>query len=200
MYRDLIKSIIDKILGFVMVIAVSPITLTISLVLAISNKGTPFFYQKRAGKSGSIFTIIKFKTLNDRRDSSGELLPDKERITSIGHLIRRASLDELPQLFNVLKGDMSLVGPRPLLVKYLSLYNSDQNRRHEVRPGITGWAQINGRNAVSWKEKFEMDVWYVDHLSFCLDMKILLITITKVFKREGINAPDAATMKPFTGN
>ncbi len=143
---------------------------------------------------------MKFKTMNDKCDASGKLLPDSARLTSIGHFIRSTSLDELPQLFNVLKGDMSLVGPRPLLVKYLSLYNSHQNRRHEVRPGMTGWAQINGRNAITWEEKFDLDVWYVDHLSFCLDIKILWLTLIKAFRKENINSPDAATMKQFTGN
>lgn len=166
----------------------------------MANKGKLFFFQKRPGLHGRIFLIIKFKTMNDRKDLSGNLLSDAKRITMIGRLIRKTSLDELPQLINVIKGDMSLVGPRPLLVQYLPLYSKEQARRHEVRPGITGWAQVNGRNAISWQQKFEYDVWYVDHVSFFLDIKILWLTFVKAIKREGINPAGQATMEPFKGN
>lgn len=166
----------------------------------IANNRRPFFVQSRPGKGKKIFKIIKFKTMNDKRDGEGNLLPDAERLTFIGKLIRKTSLDEIPQLINVIKGDMSLVGPRPLLTQYLPLYNDTQKRRHEVRPGITGWAQVNGRNAISWKQKFEYDVWYVDHVSFALDLKILLLTIKKVFVSEGIAQKGQATAEPFKGN
>jgi lipopolysaccharide/colanic/teichoic acid biosynthesis glycosyltransferase len=159
-----------------------------------------FFVQDRPGKNGKIFKAIKFKTMTDERDANGKLLPDKERLTKIGKFVRSTSLDELPQLINMLKGDMSLIGPRPLLVKYLPLYNTQQARRHEVRPGITGWAQINGRNTISWQQKFEYDLWYVDHLSLGLDMKIFMMTIKKVVKREGINADRDIPMAAFKGN
>ena len=158
------------------------------------------FFQIRAGKYGKLFRLAKFKTMNDKKDLSGILLPDLYRLTKVGKLLRMTSLDELPQLFNVLVGDMSLIGPRPLLVSYLPLYNEHQARRHEVKPGITGWAQVNGRNAISWQEKFDLDVWYVDNISFRLDMKILFKTVINIVKRTGINSPDATTMKPFTGN
>ncbi len=170
------------------------------LLLLIANNGKPFFLQQRPGKNEKIFTVIKFKTMNDKKDENGNLLPDEERLTTIGKFIRKTSLDEIPQLLNVIKGDMSLVGPRPLLVEYLPLYNEFEKRRHEVKPGITGWAQVNGRNAISWQQKFEYDVWYVDHLSFGLDMKILFMTFVKVFKSEGINAAGSATMEKFKGN
>jgi len=167
--------------------------------LLFSNNGKPFFLQKRPGKKGKIFIIIKFRTMNDRLDKSGKLLPDGERLTAIGKFVRKTSLDEIPQLFNVLKGDMSLIGPRPLLPDYLHLYNDFQKRRHEVKPGITGWAQVNGRNAISWEQKFAYDVWYVDNLSFLVDLKIIFKTFEKVFKSEGINAANAATIEPFNG-
>jgi undecaprenyl phosphate N,N'-diacetylbacillosamine 1-phosphate transferase len=166
----------------------------------IANRGKVFFVPDRPGKNGNIFKLIKFKTMKDQRNPDGNLLPDTMRLTGIGRFIRLLSLDELPQLFNVLKSDMSFVGPRPLLREYLPLYNTRQARRHEVRPGITGWAQVNGRNTLSWEEKFEMDVWYVDNISFMLDMKIIFITIRKVLKREGINSKNAATMERFVGN
>jgi lipopolysaccharide/colanic/teichoic acid biosynthesis glycosyltransferase len=173
----------------------------ITLLLLIFNKGAgAFFTQTRTGKNAKLFQIIKFKTMTDERDADGKLLPDEVRLTPIGRIVRTTSLDELPQLINVLKGDMSLIGPRPLLVKYLPLYSKEQSRRHDVRPGITGWAQVNGRNAISWEHKFELDVWYVDHASFSLDLKILLLTLKKVFIREGISGGGSATMKPFTGN
>jgi len=201
MYIHFFKRLLDFMIALVGLIILSPLFLILWIVLSIANKGAGvFFLQERPGKDEKIFKVIKFKTMNDRRDENGILLPDSERLTKIGRLVRSLSLDELPQLVNVLKGDMALVGPRPLLVKYLSLYSKEQSRRHEVRPGITGWAQVNGRNAISWQEKFEHDVWYVDHLSLSLDIKILLKTIEKVFKREGINSETNATMEPFNGN
>ena len=194
------KSIIDFIVLLILIILSFPIFLILTISLAISNKGTPFFFQLRPGQFGKIISIVKFKTMNDAKDESGELLPDSLRLKKVGRFIRKSSLDELPQLLNVLKGDMSLVGPRPLLVEYLPLYNEHQKRRHEVKPGITGWAQVNGRNAISWHEKFDLDVWYVDHCSFGLDMKILWLTILKVFKREGINQAGQATVEKFNGH
>lgn len=178
----------------------SPIFLLVWLSLIIANSGKPFFYQRRPGKDGRIFTIVKFRTMNDKRDADGDLLPDTERLTKVGSFVRKTSLDEIPQLINVLKGDMSLVGPRPLLVEYLPLYNEVQARRHKVRPGITGWAQVNGRNAISWQQKFEYDVWYVKNLSFFLDLKILFLTIMKVVLREGISQEGEATIEQFKGN
>ena len=173
----------------------------ITLWLHFANKGAgAFFTQERPGKNGSIFKVIKFKTMTDERNANGDLLPDADRLTKVGRFVRSTSVDELPQLFNVLKGDMALIGPRPLLPQYLPLYSKEQARRHEVRPGITGWAQVNGRNAISWKKKFELDVWYVDHCSFSLDLKIIFLTIKKVFVREGISSDTSATMEPFIGN
>ncbi len=182
------------------IILLSPLFLIIAFILAIVNHGSPLFFQKRPGKNARIFNLIKFKTMNDQVDANGKLLPDHMRITAIGKFIRLLSLDEIPQLVNVLKGDMSLIGPRPLLVKYLPLYNKHQARRHEVLPGITGWAQVNGRNALSWKEKFELDVFYVDNISLKLDLKIMLLTLAKVIKRDGINSGSNVTMEAFTGN
>lgn len=179
---------------------ISPLFVLIFLLLFIANGGKPFFSQKRPGKNEKIFRIIKFRTMNDKRDKKGNLLPDVQRLTKIGSFVRKTSLDEIPQLINVLKGDMSLIGPRPLLPEYLSLYNESQKKRHLVRPGITGWAQINGRNAISWKQKFEYDVWYADHVSFPLDIKILILTIKKVFFREGISQEGQATVETFKGN
>lgn len=199
-YKTGVKRLIDFLLSLTGLIAASPVFLAVTLLLAIANNGKPFFFQSRPGKNGLIFRIVKFKTMNDKRDASGNLLPDDQRLTPVGRFVRKTSLDEIPQLINVLKGDMSLIGPRPLLVEYLPLYSPEQSRRHEVRPGITGWAQVNGRNTISWNQKFEYDVWYVDHLSFMLDVKILLMTILKVFKREGINQDGRATMERFTGN
>jgi lipopolysaccharide/colanic/teichoic acid biosynthesis glycosyltransferase len=173
----------------------------ITILLLIFNKGAgAFFTQTRTGKNAKLFQIIKFKTMTDERDVNGKLLPDESRMTPIGKFVRSTSLDELPQLFNVLKGEMSLVGPRPLLEKYISLYSHEQFRRHEVKPGITGWAQVNGRNAISWEQKFIYDVWYVDNASFLLELRILLLTIRKVFKREGISENGSITMKPFEGH
>jgi len=200
MYKTYIKRIIDFILAFIGLICISPILLIITLGLYIANNGKPFFFQQRPGLHNKIFTIIKFKTMNDKKDATGNLLPDADRLTAIGAFVRKCSLDELLQLINVLKGDMSLVGPRPLLPQYLPLYNKAQIRRHEVRPGITGWAQVNGRNAISWQKKFELDVWYVDHVSMLLDIKIILLTIKKVFVREGISADGQATIEAFNGN
>ena len=176
-----------------------PIVLLTTLALGIANNGHPFFFQPRPGKNGRVFKIVKFKTMNDKRDSEGNLLPDELRLTSIGKIVRKLSIDEIPQLINIMKGDMSFVGPRPLLVRYLDRYNSFQRKRHDVKPGITGWAQVNGRNAISWSKKFELDVWYVENQSFLLDLKVLLMTITKVFKQEGISSSTSATMEEFMG-
>jgi lipopolysaccharide/colanic/teichoic acid biosynthesis glycosyltransferase len=183
--------------GFIILL---PIFLPVMILLFFFNNGKPFFVQERPGKNERLFRIIKFKTMNDKRDSLGNLLPDAERLTSVGSFVRKTSLDEIPQLLNVIKGDMSLTGPRPLLTAYLPLYSTEQKQRHAVRPGITGWAQVNGRNAISWKQKFEYDVWYVDHCSFLLDIKILFLTVLKVFKSEGISSETSVTMEPFTGN
>ena len=184
-----------------MLAIIGPILFLITLWLHFANKGAgAFFTQERPGRNGKIFKVIKFKTRTDERDVNGDLLPDEQRLTKVGKLIRSTSVDELPQLINVLKGDMALIGPRPLLPQYLPLYNKEQARRHEVRPGITGWAQVNGRNAISWAKKFELDVWYVDHCSFILDLRIIVLTIKKVFVREGISSETSATMEPFTGN
>jgi lipopolysaccharide/colanic/teichoic acid biosynthesis glycosyltransferase len=176
-----------------------PLLLLLTVLLLLANQGRPFFFQRRPGKAGRIFLLLKFKTMNDRMDQNGHLMPDEKRLTPIGRFMRKTSLDEIPQLINVLKGDMSLIGPRPLLVEYLPLYSAFQNRRHEVRPGITGWAQVNGRNALSWEQKFDLDVWYVDHLSWKLDAQILLLTIKKVVKTEDISQEGHATMPYFRG-
>ncbi len=199
MYKNIIKPLGDFLAALIGLILISPVFLMVLLLLSIANQGKPFFKQKRPGKNGKIFTIIKFKTMNDKRDAQGNLLPDVDRLTKVGSFVRKTSLDEIPQLLNVIKGDMSLIGPRPLLTNYLHLYNAFQNRRHEVKPGITGWAQVNGRNAISWDQKFTYDVWYVDHISFIVDLKILIKTIKKVLKSEGINAADSATIEPFNG-
>jgi len=200
MYRQFFKPLIDKTAALLVLAITLPITLVTTALLYFYNNGKPFFFQLRPGLNGQIFRIVKFKTMNDKRNTAGELLPDNERLTAVGRFVRKTSLDELPQLINVLKGEMSLVGPRPLLVEYLPLYNPSQSRRHNVTPGITGWAQINGRNAISWEEKFEYDVWYVENLSFGLDLKILWMTVLKVLKSEGINADTATTMEKFKGN
>ena len=199
MYKTYFKRLIDLSAAFLGLILLSPVFIIVMIGLYFANNGKPFFFQARPGLNEKIFKIIKFKTMNDKKDSIGNLLPDADRLTPIGSFVRKTSLDEIPQLLNVLKGDMSLIGPRPLLVQYLHLYSDFQNRRHEVKPGITGWAQVNGRNAITWKKKFELDVWYVDHLSFILDLRILFKTILKVVKSEGINAADAATIEPFNG-
>jgi len=200
MYRQFFKSLIDKTVAFILLLITLPITGIVILLLSIYNNGKPFFFQLRPGLNGKIFRIVKFKTMNDKRDAQGDLLTDAERLTMIGAFVRKTSLDELPQLINVLKGEMSLVGPRPLLVEYLPLYNQNQSRRHEVKPGITGWAQINGRNTISWQQKFDYDIYYVENLSFMLDVKILYLTVFKVFKSEGINANQSATTEKFNGN
>jgi undecaprenyl phosphate N,N'-diacetylbacillosamine 1-phosphate transferase len=194
------KRLFDIMISLTLLVFLSPIFFLVFIVLFIANNGKSLFLQDRPGIHGKIFKLIKFKTMTDKKDNNGNLLTDTDRITIIGKFIRKTSLDELPQLFNVLKGDMSLIGPRPLLEQYLPLYNETQRRRHEVKPGITGWAQVNGRNTISWQQKFEYDVWYVDNISFWLDIKILLLTIRKVFKSEGINQNNEATMEAFTGN
>jgi len=199
-YRYFFKPFTDKLIAFIILLFASPVLLILIILLTAYNRGTPFFIQERPGFHGRIFKIIKFKTMRDKKDENGNMLPDRVRITPAGRFIRSFSLDELPQMINVLKGDMSLIGPRPLLVSYLPLYNEKQARRHEVKPGITGWTQVNGRNALSWEQKFELDVWYVDNLSFFLDMKILLLTVKKILVREGINSSRDATMTAFTGN
>lgn len=199
MYKALVKPTFDFLAAAVGLVVLSPLFVVITVVLYFSNQGKPFFTQRRPGKNTTIFHIIKFKTMNDKKDANGQLLPDSQRLTSMGSFIRKTSLDEIPQLINVLTGDMSLIGPRPLLTNYLHLYSDFQNRRHEVKPGITGWAQVNGRNAISWDKKFEYDVWYVDNISFILDCKILFKTVLKVLKSEGINAANAATIEPFDG-
>ncbi len=200
MYAHFFKRFFDFCIALIALICLSPILLILIIFLHFANKGAGvFFTQDRPGKDAKIFRVIKFKTMTDERDANGKLLPDKDRLTKIGRVVRSLSLDELPQLFNVLKGDMALIGPRPLLVKYLPLYSSTQMRRHEVRPGITGWAQVNGRNAITHTQKFEYDVWYVDNLSFWLDCKILLLTIKKVFVREGIATQGEATAETFNG-
>lgn len=199
MYKHFFKRLIDFILALIGLIVLSPIFLFVLIFLTIANEGKPFFFQKRPGLNERIFEVIKFKTMNDKKDAQGNLLPDADRLTSVGSFVRKTSLDEIPQLINVLKGDMSLIGPRPLLAEYLDLYNDEQKKRHNVRPGITGWAQVNGRNAISWQKKFELDVWYVDNISFLLDVKIFFQTFLKVFKSEGINADGQATTEAFNG-
>lgn len=200
MYKHFFKHILDFVLAFSGLLLISPVFLLITVFLFIANNGKPFFFQTRPGKDGKLFKVIKFKTMNDKRDAGGDLLPDTERLTRVGGFVRKTSLDELPQLINVIKGDMSLIGPRPLLIQYLPLYSEEQARRHEILPGITGWAQVNGRNAISWQQKFTYDVWYVDHVSFRLDVKILWMTVMKVLKSEGVNASETITMEFFKGN
>lgn len=201
MYYKYLKRLLDFFIVFFALLLIWPILLLIIIFLHFANKGAGvFFTQDRTGKDARIFKAIKFKTMTDERDAEGNLLPDEVRLTKVGRIVRSLSIDELPQLFNVLKGDMALIGPRPLLPKYLPLYSKEQFRRHEVRPGITGWAQVNGRNNISWQKKFELDVWYVDHLSFALDMKIFFLTIKKVFMREDISKEGMATTEPFNGH
>lgn len=199
MYQNFFKRFIDFWLSLIGLIMLSPILLAITLCLLISNKGKPFFFQKRPGKNEQIFSVIKFKSMNDLKDSDGNLLPFEQRVTKVGAFIRKYSLDEIPQLINVIKGDMSIVGPRPLLVEYLPLYSEKQKKRHLVKPGITGWAQVNGRNSISWENKFNFDVWYVDNSSFNLDVKIILLTIKKVIKKDGVNNEENLNMPVFTG-
>ena len=200
MYTDNIKPLIDTFISSLVLLIALPVFLAIVIVLYFVNDGQVWFTQERPGKHGKIFSVIKFKTMTDERDGAGNLLPDRERLSGVGNFIRKTSLDELPQLVNVISGHMSLVGPRPLLKEYLPLYNEIQHRRHEVKPGITGWAQVNGRNTVSWPQKFAYDVWYVDHISFWLDIKILFLTVMKVFKAEGISSETSVTMEKFHGN
>jgi len=200
MYKNFIKRIIDIFCALLVFFTVSPLLLLVTIGLFFANQGKPFFFQSRPGKNGKIFKIIKFKTMNEKKDILGNLLSDEHRMTSIGKFVRKTSLDEIPQLINVIKGDMSLIGPRPLLPQYLSLYTDFQNRRHEVKPGITGWAQVNGRNAISWNTKFELDVWYIDNISILLDLKIVFLTVKKVFVREGINMEGQVTTEAFKGN
>lgn len=199
MYCSQLKRLLDLFLAATIFIVAFPIFLFVCIGLAFANRGKLFFIQSRPGRGGKLFKIIKFKTMNDRKDALGNLLSDAQRLTTFGKIVRKISLDEIPQLLNVIKGDMSLIGPRPLLPEYLSLYTPFQARRHEVRPGITGWAQVNGRNSISWEQKFKLDVWYVDNLSFSLDIKIFFLTIKKVFKSEGINQKGHATMPVFEG-
>ncbi|MFD2588225.1 sugar transferase [Croceitalea marina] len=199
MYQAIIKPSFDFLFSVIILLCIFPILLILTILLFFVNGGKPFFLQKRPGKNEKIFTIIKFKTMNDKKDEYGNLLPDMERITKVGKFVRGASLDELLQLFNVLKGDMSFVGPRPLLVAYLALYTNEQARRHLVRPGITGWAQVKGRNSLSWEQKFEHDSWYVKNIGFITDIKILIKTVQKVLKRDGIAASESDTMERFTG-
>ena len=200
MYKTYLKRLLDLVLSFIGLLVLSPILLLVILLLAIANNGKPFFFQMRPGLNGHLFKIIKFKTMNDKKDSNGKLLNDSLRLTKIGNFVRKTSLDEIPQLINVLKGDMSLIGPRPLLPEYLPLYNDEQKKRHNVRPGITGWAQVNGRNTINWQQKFEYDVWYVQHLNFKLDIKIIIQTFQKVLKSEGIYASSTIVMNRFKGN
>ncbi len=200
MYKSFIKRILDFLISLLAIITISPILIVVTVWLHYANKGAgAFFFQERPGKDGKIFKVVKFKTMSDERDKDGKLLPDAQRLTKVGKFVRSTSIDELPQLFNVLKGDMSLIGPRPLLVKYLPLYSTEQARRHEVRPGISGWAQCHGRNAISWNEKFKLDVWYVEHCSFWIDLKVIFITIKKVLCRSDINSDTSATMEAFNG-
>lgn len=199
MYRKFIKRIFDFSIALIGLICLSPVFIIVTIGLYFANEGKPFFFQERPGLRDKIFNIIKFKTMNDKKDSEGKLLPDAERLTPIGSFVRKTSLDEIPQLINVLKGDMSVIGPRPLRTYYLPLYSEIQKTRHHVRPGITGWAQVNGRNAISWTKKFELDVYYVNHISFALDFKIFFMTIKKVFIREGISKEGHVTTEAFNG-
>ncbi|WP_027379609.1 sugar transferase [Chryseobacterium daeguense] len=200
MYKFFFKRVIDFLIALTALIVLSPVFVIVTVLLYFANQGKPFFVQARPGLNEKIFNIIKFKTMNDKKDAQGNLLPDSERLTPVGSFIRQTSLDELPQLINVLKGDMALIGPRPLLPQYLSLYSESQRRRHSIRPGITGWAQVNGRNAISWTQKFELDLWYINNLSLATDCKVILLTLKKVIKKEGINQEGQATIEAFNGN
>ena len=199
MYKNYLKRFFDFTIALIGLICLSPLFIVVMIGLYFANQGKPFFFQARPGLNEKIFKIIKFKTMNDKKDAQGNLLSDAERLTPIGAFVRKTSLDEIPQLINVLKGDMSLIGPRPLLPQYLPLYNETQRKRHLVRPGITGWAQVNGRNAISWQKKFELDVWYVENLSFATDLNVFFTTFKKVFKSEGISADGHVTIEPFNG-
>jgi len=200
MYKNIFKPIFDYTFSFLLILILSPLLLLLIILLYFFNQKNVFFFQSRPGKDERVFQIIKFKTMTDEKDQNGNLLPDEKRLTKMGKFVRKTSLDELPQLFNVLKGDMSFIGPRPLLVSYLKLYNNEQKKRHHIKPGITGWAQVNGRNAITWEQKFIFDVFYVNNLSFTLDLKIFLLTIKKVLKSEGINTIGVATTESFKGN
>lgn len=200
MYKNYLKRSFDFIFSLIGITFLLPIFLVVMVALLFANDGKPFFFQLRPGKNGKVFKIIKFKTMNDKKGADGNLLSDAERLTAVGSFVRKTSLDEIPQLINVLKGDMSLIGPRPLLVQYLPLYNEHQAKRHEVKPGITGWAQVNGRNAISWEQKFDYDVWYVENISLILDIEIFFLTVKKVFIREGVSADGHVTIEPFKGN
>ena len=201
MYRHCFKRLLDFVIVSCVLLVIWPVLVVVAMWLHFANKGAgAFFTQERPGKDGKLFKVIKFKSMTDERDEDGQLLPDAQRLTAVGRFIRSTSLDELPQLLNVLKGDMALIGPRPLLPQYLPLYSKEQARRHEVRPGITGWAQVHGRNAISWTEKFKLDVWYVDHVSLLVDLEVVFLTIKKVLKREGISQEGQATMEMFNGN
>ncbi|WP_298316367.1 sugar transferase [uncultured Aquimarina sp.] len=199
MYKYFLKRVLDFSTALILLMIIAPIFLLLIAFLAIANNGKPFFVQRRPGKSEKIFSIIKFKTMNDLKDEQGNLLPDKDRMTPVGTFVRKTSLDEIPQLINVLKGDMSLIGPRPLIIEYLPVYNETQKKRHNVRPGITGWAQVNGRNSITWKKKFEYDVWYVENCSFLIDLKILGLTLKKVLKKEDVNLSQELTSEWFNG-
>lgn len=199
MYKFFIKRSLDFSISLLLLIFISPVFILLILFLAIANWGKPFFVQRRPGKNEKIFSIIKFKTMNDRKDAQGNLLPDKDRITKVGAFVRKTSLDEIPQLINVLLGEMSLIGPRPLIIEYLPVYNDVQKKRHNVRPGITGWAQVNGRNSITWKKKFEYDVWYVENYSFLLDLKIIGLTLKKVIQKEDVNLSNDLTSEYFDG-
>ena len=198
-YAKIVKRILDFVLSFLAIVILSPFIIIFSLIGAVLMRGNPFFIQERPGKNEKIFKLIKFRTMTNRKDRNGNLLPDEQRLTGYGKFLRSTSIDEIPELFNILKGDMSIIGPRPLLVKYLPLYNTYQKHRHDVRPGLTGYAQVHGRNTVSWEEKFDMDVKYVQHITFMGDLKILLETVIKVLKREGISSETSATMEEFKG-
>lgn len=200
MYKNILKPIFDYTFSFLLILILSPLLLLLIILLYFFNQKNVFFFQSRPGKNERVFQIIKFKTMTDEKDQNGNLLPDEKRLTKMGKFVRKTSLDELPQLFNVLKGDMSFIGPRPLLVSYLTLYNDEQKKRHHIKPGITGWAQVNGRNAITWEQKFIFDVFYVNNISFTLDLKIFLLTIKKVLKSEGINTIGVATTESFKGN
>lgn len=200
MYARFFKRFFDIAFSLLMLVASLPVTVPAIILLAIVNRGKVFFVQERPGLNEKIFRLIKFKTMNDRKDKAGNFLPDEKRLTRVGKFIRKTSIDELPQFINVLKGDMSVIGPRPLLVEYLPLYSARQRMRHQVKPGITGWAQVNGRNAISWHEKFELDVWYVENQKFSLDLRIFFMTILKIFKSEGVTSSTSVTMEKFIGN
>ena len=200
MYQQINKPFLDYLVTFILLLLTTPIFVILIILLAINNNGKPFFFQLRGGKGKRVFKIIKFKTMNDKKDVNGNLLEDSQRLTSLGAFIRKSSLDELPQLINILKGDMSLIGPRPLMAEYLSLYDDYQNQRHIVKPGITGWAQINGRNNLSWQQKFELDIWYAKNVNFYLDLKILFLTLVKIFKFSDVNMKGQATAVAFNGN